>query len=228
MPLTCRTAALLAAISLVLLRGAAVAQDPLTVDAVTAAQSGNVAVMKVLGTKNAGTVTFAGNSTFITLVVEGADGVNAAASVTTDDGHMSVDADVDNDGTGRLTVASTKILSSAEGDHDDLTVKAAEVMLSGELRAQGGTVTLLPSNGRTAGLGSGSLNVQLDGQEPGSSWLMTIHGLDWAFLVKIIRSTKQSLMNGRNKQSTNSDHCQMLLSYRILRLSADMKTDLLR
>ena len=42
MPLTCRTAALLAAISLVLLRGAAVAQDPLTVDAVTARASAYV------------------------------------------------------------------------------------------------------------------------------------------------------------------------------------------
>jgi filamentous hemagglutinin family protein len=135
----------------------------LTVDGITAANSNNIVGTTTLNATGSGnSVTFSGaESTFNALTVNAGNGVTVSENLTTE-GTATFDADSDDDGTGSFTVAAGKTVASG---NNALSVRGADIALSGNLNSGTGTTTLLASNGGTIGLGAGAGTFSLSDSE---------------------------------------------------------------
>ncbi|MBT6484795.1 MAG: hypothetical protein HOK71_08995, partial [Planctomycetaceae bacterium] len=94
-------------------------------------------------------------------------GVTLNAAMTTANGQVIIDADVDNNGAGVFESAAAGTIATGAGA-GDVTITASDVTIGAGINAGGGSILLRPSTAVTIGLGDGSAGTfNIDGTEAG-------------------------------------------------------------
>jgi len=109
-----------------------------------------------------GVMTLGGTVTGNSVMIESDDGVTISENLTSQSGEVRIEADVDEDGVGTLTIATGAVVDTND---NDAFLSAADVQIDGTIDAGTGDVSIDRPNGGTLGLGAGAGDLQLSGDE---------------------------------------------------------------
>lgn len=95
--------------------------------------------------------------------LEAGNGIAINGAVTSTNGEVRIDSDVDDDGVGTLTVGMDGSVNTSNAN--DIRITAADIDLAGSLTAGGGEVLIFRSTAGSVGLGSAAGDMQLSQDE---------------------------------------------------------------
>lgn len=152
-------------ISLLATTGGIMGAGALTIDSNAGLTIGSaITAMGQLMLSANGGIVLSGPGSGQTVTISADNGVTLSDDVTNSSGNTIINADADGNGTGTLTLASGKAITTSG---NDLSITANDIDLLGSINAGSGAVTILRSSMGTIGLGSASGDMSITDAEFG-------------------------------------------------------------
>ena len=114
----------------------------ISVDGITAANSGNIGRLTLKSIGTAGAITFNNANTFNSITIDTTGEVNINANLMLTSGDSTINSDIDANESGTFTVASGATINT---NNNDLAISTREFVLDGNINVGDGTLVMTPS-----------------------------------------------------------------------------------